>query len=98
MDFPLSSPAHRQVQGEFFSFALNAIESVEYGKREHSGLTIAARADDLPAIRLKIRKFQTGLNDWIERRGSADSVYQLVMGYFPLVHADAVISSKGSGP
>ncbi|MBS1962885.1 MAG: DUF4423 domain-containing protein [Bdellovibrionales bacterium] len=92
--FPLSTPAHRQVQGEFFSMALNAIESVPHANREHSGLTVAARAADVETIRRKIRKFQTTLNAWIERRGAPDSVYQLAMAYFPLVSAESVVSTR----
>jgi uncharacterized protein (TIGR02147 family) len=93
--YPFSSPAHRQVQGEFFSYALNAIEAYGYDRREHSGLTVAAREADLPEIRKKIRTFQTKLNAWIERRGDPDAVYQLVMGYFPLVEAESVRKTKG---
>jgi transcriptional regulator with XRE-family HTH domain len=92
--YPLSSPAHRLVQGEFFSYALNAIEKYAYDRREHSGLTVAARSEDLPAIRKKIRDFQTKLNTWIERRGNPDSVYQLSMAYFPLVESEKVHHSK----
>jgi uncharacterized protein (TIGR02147 family) len=93
--YPFSSPAHRQVQSEFFAFALGAIETFNYEEREHSGLTVAARASDLPEIRKKIRSFQIKLNDWIERRGSPDSVYQLAVSYFPLVDARAVRRIKG---
>jgi len=93
--YPLSSPAHRQVQGEFFSYALNSIERHGYENREHSGLTIAARVSDLPAVRKKMRDFQTKLNAWIESRGTPDSVYQLSMAYFPLVEAESIRPSKG---
>ncbi len=81
---PHSNSALRMIQNQVLDLAKRALEDTPYGKREQVALTIAARESDLPKIREKIRKFHKQLNDWIERRGGADTVYHLATTYYPV--------------
>ncbi len=81
---PFSTPALRVSQHQALAMADEALELTPYEDREQIGLTIAARASDLPEVKKRIRKFHKQMNDWLEKRGQADTVYVMTTAFHPV--------------
>ncbi len=61
-----------------------ALDDVDFEERENASLTLAASSKLIPEIKIKIQKFKDELREFIEANEDYDSVYQLVISYFPL--------------
>ncbi len=71
-------------QIQIFQKAHNAIESVEFERRNHTGVTIAFALKDLERAKDFITKFRKEFMTEFDRQANAEEVYQLSVALFPL--------------
>jgi uncharacterized protein (TIGR02147 family) len=78
------SEAARQNQIQYFEKAKQALEEVEFPKRNHTGSLIAISLKDLDRAKEFITKFRKQFMTEFDRTGNADEVYHLAVALFPL--------------
>ena len=85
LDTDFTSVANRKYQKSVLETSLEALESVERKKRDHTSTTIAIHMKDLEQAKSLIQKFRHDLNAFLQRDGAkAEEVYQLQVSFFPL--------------
>lgn len=85
LDSDFTSAANRKYQKSVLEKSLDAVDSIDRKKRDHTSTTIAINANDLPKAKQLIQKFRHDLNAFLQRDGaSPDEVYQLQVSFFPL--------------
>lgn len=79
-----TSTARRNHQRELLTQALEAVNGIEFDRRENGSLTVACSSALLPEIKKKMHNFRRELDEFIQSRGEPEDVYQLVMSFFPI--------------
>lgn len=74
----------KALQSQFFEKATKAIIDVNYEKRDHTGMMMAISVEDVPLAKSIIKKFRRDMSNLLEKNSSADAVYHLAIGFFPL--------------
>lgn len=78
------SEAAKLHQKQVFDLALRAIDEVAFKDRNHTGVTIAMKREDIEAAKDFIFNFRKQFMDKFDQAESADDVYHLSMGLFPM--------------
>lgn len=86
--------AARRFQTQVLVKALEAMEQVEQGKRENSGMTMAIDVSKLPDVERIIRRFRRSLCKFLEGGERKDEVYQLVVALYPLSRVSEITKLK----
>lgn len=85
---PYTTELRRSVQRRYLELAIEALEEVEFEKRDHSTLTVAIHTDDLPAIKTILKEARHKIHNLSEnRRGQVNAVYNVSNALYP-VHKD----------
>lgn len=71
-------------QKQLFSKAHDAIDEISFENRNHTGCTVAISMDELEEIKNYITKFRKEFIKSFDRKSSADEVYHLSLGLFPM--------------
>ncbi|MES2769301.1 MAG: TIGR02147 family protein [Bdellovibrionota bacterium] len=82
-----TSIARQELQKELLKKAHNAVESVEFSKRENVSLTVSITKDRLPEFKERINKLRDELDAYFQPSSDQekfDEVYQLTIAFFPL--------------
>lgn len=89
LDPDSTNSAQRNYQRSVLEKSLEALESIERMKRDHTSTTMAINANDLPKAKEIIKKFRHDLNAFMQRDTSTlDEVYQLQVSFFPLTNKE----------
>lgn len=89
LDPDTTTTAQRNYQKSVLEKSLEALESVDRKKRDHTSTTIAIHSKDLPRAKEIIKKFRYDLNTFMQRDESVlNEVYQLQVSFFPLTNAE----------
>lgn len=83
-DLNSTSRDRMNYQKQLLEKGKEAIDEVDFARRENASLTISASRKLVPEIKKKIHKFKNELRDYIENHSPGDDVYQIVISYFPL--------------
>lgn len=90
LDPDVTSSAQKNYQRSVLEKSLEALESIERTKRDHTSTTMAINAKDLPKAKEIIKKFRHDLNAYMQRNvNGLDEVYQLQVSFFPLTNKGA---------
>lgn len=85
LDPDFTSAANRKYQKSVLGKSVEALETVDRKKRDHTSTTMAINIKDLPKAKELIQKFRHDLNAYLQRAGAKpDEVYQLQVSFFPL--------------
>lgn len=85
LDPDFTSVANRKYQKSVLEKSVEALETVDRKKRDHTSTTMAINIKDLPKAKEIIQKFRHDLNAYLQREdASPDEVYQLQVSFFPL--------------
>jgi uncharacterized protein (TIGR02147 family) len=76
--------AAKQNQAQLFEKATKAIETVEFEKRNHTGVTLAFNLNDLDRAKEAITKFRKEFMTEFDKHADAEEVYQISIALFPL--------------
>lgn len=77
--------ALQNLQRQLMEKAILALQEVPKKNREQASMTMAINKNDLPEVKLRIKKFQQEMCEFLQRPNrEADEVYQLVTTLFPL--------------
>src|SRR5262249_24060413 len=79
-----TSAAMKGLQIRFLELAMENIRSPPYELRDNTGMTMAIRRSDLPAVKREIKEFRRRLSAILEAGSGHDEVYQLSVAFFPL--------------
>jgi uncharacterized protein (TIGR02147 family) len=79
-----ANEAARLNQIQLFEKAQNAIETVDFSKRNHTGVTIAMNTSDLVKAKEFITDFRKKFMQTFDQKKDADSVYHFGVALFPL--------------
>jgi uncharacterized protein (TIGR02147 family) len=91
----LTSVAQKRNQKSIMEKSIEAIDNVAPALRDHTSLTVAMNADDLPEVKKMIGRFRRQLNAYVQRPTvKPDQVYQLQVSFFPLTKSENPRSSK----
>jgi uncharacterized protein (TIGR02147 family) len=83
-NFTTTSREKMNYQKQLLDKAREAIDSVNFDRRENASLTLAASSKLIPEIKRRIQNFKNELREYIESQEKYDDVYQIVISYFPL--------------
>ncbi|RYZ92292.1 MAG: TIGR02147 family protein [Proteobacteria bacterium] len=84
----LTSAALRNCQKEILNKSLNAIDEDPISIRDHTSVTLAFESSQMPEIKRLIAEFRHRISAVTQNSArSADSIYQLSVGFFPLATA-----------
>lgn len=81
-----SIEALKRMQRQILEKAIQALDSFPIEKRDQSSMTMAIDSSQLPAAKLRLKKFRRSLCTFLESGTKIDSVYQLSISLFPLNH------------
>lgn len=82
---PYTTELRRDLQKRYLELAIEALEEVEFEKRDHSTLTVAIHTDDLPAIKTILKDARHKINRLSEnRRGQVNAVYNVSNALYPV--------------
>lgn len=84
--FESTNQARKKLQQELSVRSAEAVDDIEFHKREHASLTTACDPKLLPQVKKKIDKFWRELDEYILSEGEVSEVYQLTIGFFPLTN------------
>ncbi len=87
-NFNATTRERMNYQRQLIDKAREAIEQVGFDRRENASLTLAASADLVPEIKLRIQNFKNELRELVEGHKNYGEVYQLVISYFPFTNED----------
>lgn len=90
-----TSAAKRSLQKELLRKALEAVDSVDFDRRDQTSLTFAVDAELLGEARELITRFRRDLNQLMQKTPVRDQVYQLTVSLFPLTTPK---HNKGESP
>jgi uncharacterized protein (TIGR02147 family) len=79
-----STTAFQKWQADLLQKAIDALTNIPYERRDQSSLTVSMRKDRLEEVKQKIKKFRRELCMDLEKDQDRDSVYQLVISFYPL--------------
>lgn len=83
---PYTTNLRRNLQKKYLELAIDAVEKVEFEKRDHSTLTVAIHSDDIPAIKEIIREAQSKINRISEKRkDQVNQVYNFSSALYPVI-------------
>lgn len=88
---PFTAAAYRKFQAQILRKSLAALEEMSFDFRDHTGMTLAMRHDQVPAARAMIKEFRRKFCESMQGGqpgGDFDSVYQLGIGLFPLTRIE----------
>jgi len=88
-----SAASFRELQRQLLEKSLEALEQYPIDRRDHSSMTMAIDARQLPQAKEIIRKFRRDLSEFLQKSSKATEVYQLNIAFFPLSECE-----KGSQP
>jgi transcriptional regulator with XRE-family HTH domain len=94
-----TSESRKQLQKQFLSKAIEAIDACPFEKRENSSLTLAMDKNLIPTLKKKIQAFKQEVLQLASDSKNYNSVYQLNLALFPLAEPepDKTIDSIGVG-
>jgi transcriptional regulator with XRE-family HTH domain len=76
--------ALRDLQINFLQLAIERLRDTAPEERDNTALTMAIRRERLPEAKRKLKEFRRAFAADLESGAGKDSVYQLVLGFFPL--------------
>jgi plasmid maintenance system antidote protein VapI len=82
------SGAHRLMQEQFLTKALEALRSTPIELRDHSTMTVAIDTKKLPEARERMKKFRRSLAKFLADGDSKTAVYNLNLALFPLTQTE----------
>jgi uncharacterized protein (TIGR02147 family) len=77
------------LQSGLMERSLFALRKVAFDRRDHSSMTMAINSKRLPEAKRRIKKFRRALCEDLQVESDRDSVYQLLISFFPLTPAKA---------
>lgn len=77
-----TSQAARENQKQLFGLATEAIDSVSYENRNHTGVTIAFDKKNLEKAKKMIAEFRKEFHETFDQSKNAEAVYHLSIGFF----------------
>lgn len=90
--FPLENASEAQsiYQKQVLQNSAKALENTPVSDRNHSSVTIAASQEKMMEVKKRIHEFQKEIMAYLEedKEENLDSLYQLQIGYFPLVRPE----------
>ncbi len=85
LDPDFTSAANRKYQKSVLEKSVDALETIDRKRRDHTSTTMAINIQDLPKAKELIQKFRHDLNAFMQReKVRPDEVYQLQVSFFPL--------------
>jgi uncharacterized protein (TIGR02147 family) len=89
LDPETTTSAQKNYQKSVLEKSIEALESVDRKKRDHTSTTMAISSKDLPKAKEIIKKFRHDLNAFMQKdESSLDEVYQLQVSFFPLTNKE----------
>lgn len=86
LDYNFSSVAMRTRQKQILKISSEQIDLVPISQRDHSSMTIPVDEAIVPEVKERIKKFRRTLANYIVKNNSkVDQVYELQIGFFPLL-------------
>ncbi len=79
--------AYRKLQKQLLEKALEALDTIPFSQRDQSSMTVAVSARQLPQIKKQIDEFRRSLTESIETNKNRESVYTLLVSFFPLTRS-----------
>jgi uncharacterized protein (TIGR02147 family) len=83
-----TTKALRLQQSQLMQLAQLAMEEISMDQRDQSAMTMAIDSDDLPYVKDRIKKFRRKLCADLQKKNKRDSVYQLLISFFPLTRGE----------
>lgn len=84
-----TTAARTKLQIDLAQKSVGALENIAFSKREHASLTVAIDSRRLPEFKKRISEVILEMSEILQPgQKNLDSVYQLVVGLFPLTQAD----------
>ncbi len=82
--FQNTTEALKKAQRDLLAKASEAMDSVDFEKRDQSSMTMAISQSKIRQAKLKIQKFRRELSQYLEADPRKDAVYHLSISLFPL--------------
>ncbi len=79
-----TNSAFKKLHAQLLEKATLALNEIHIQERDSTAITMAVRRRDMPKIKKKIAFFRRELSNFLKDKKNADSVYQLVIDFFPL--------------
>jgi len=77
--------AKRLLQKQILEKAMQALEEVEFERRDQSAILMAVNSKNLPAARALAAKFRRDLSALLEKGNRKDQIYYLTVSLFPVL-------------
>ena len=79
-----TSAPKKVLQKKLLEKSIEALENVEFDKRDHASYTVAIDDKFLPEFKEKLQEFRRKLGDEFSKKGTPNSIYQLTVSFYPL--------------
>ena len=84
----LTSYASRAYEKQLLDLAIKKIDEISIEQRDQSSLMVAMNRNDIPKVKKLIKNFRRQLSQLLRNSKNKDSVYQLLVSFYPLTVED----------